>query len=54
MGKRRGVVQIRLGQDSRKGKRRVERGWTGVGRERNGEGTGKENSKKAKEVRTGQ
>lgn len=54
VGKRRGVVQIRLGQDSRKGKRRVERGWTGVGRERNGEGTGKEKSKKAKEVRTGQ
>ena len=44
MGKRRGVVQIRLGQDSR----------TGVGRERKGEGTGKEKSKKAKEVRTGQ
>lgn len=54
VGKRRGVVQIRLGQDSRKGKRRVERGWTGVGRERKGEGTGKEKSKKAKEVRTGQ
>lgn len=45
VGKRRGVVQIRLGQ---------ERGWTGVGRERKGEGTGKEKSKKAKEVRTGQ
>lgn len=44
VGKRRGVVQIRLGQDSR----------TGVGRERKGEGTGKEKSKKAKEVRTGQ
>lgn len=54
VGKRRGVVQIRLGQDSRKGKRRVERGWTGVGRERKGEETGKEKSKKAKEVRTGQ
>ena len=37
MGKRRGVVQIRLGQDSRKGKRRVERDWTGVGREKKGE-----------------
>ena len=53
-GKEKRIVQIRLGQDSRKGKRRVERGWTGVGRERKGEGTGKEKSKKAKEVRTGQ